>query len=73
MTAACRNKGVGSSLLSAAEAYAKELGLFRLALHVEKTNPAAIHFYKKSGYIVYRDDEHRYLMCKELSTKQGND
>ena len=67
VTAEYRNKGIGSALLKAAESYAREINIHKLCLHAEKTNPSAMHFYEKSGYAIYRDDGHRFLMNKELA------
>ncbi len=63
-----RNKGIGSALLKTAEAYAREINTPKICLHVEKTNLSAMRFYEKAGYAVYRDDGHRFLMNKELSS-----
>ena len=67
VTAGYRNKGIGSALLKAAESYAREINTFKMCLHVEKTNPSAMHFYENSGFAIYRDDGHRFLMSKELT------
>ncbi len=69
VTAEYRNKGIGSALLKTAEAYAREINVLKLCLHVEKTNLSAMHFYENSGYAIYRDDGHRFLMNKELLLK----
>ena len=68
VTSEYRNKGIGSALLRAAESYAREIDILKLCLHVEKTNLSAMQFYEESGYAIYRDDEHRFLMNKELSS-----
>ena len=62
-----RNKGIGAALLKTAESYAREINTLNLCLHVEKTNQSAMQFYENSGYAIYRDDGHRFLMSKELS------
>ncbi|MBR0229982.1 MAG: GNAT family N-acetyltransferase [Erysipelotrichaceae bacterium] len=77
VTEGYRNKGIGSALLEAAESYAQKINILKLCLHVEKTNLTAMRFYQKSGYAIYRDDGHRYLMNRELSPRsdtmvQGN-
>ena len=69
VTSKYRNKGIGSALLKAAESYAREINTLKLCLHVEKMNPSAMQFYENSGYAIYRDDGHRFLMNKELSLK----
>lgn len=61
-----RSRGIGSALISAAEAYAGEIGIHDVFLHADKTNVSAIRFYDKRGYRIYRDEGHRYLMRKEL-------
>lgn len=63
---AWRNRGLGSGLMEAAEAYAKELGIPAVLLHVEKTNLDAVRLYKRRGYSVFREDGSRYLMVREL-------
>ncbi len=64
--AACRNKGIGSDLLRAAEAYAGETGSQAVILHVEKTNTSAMRFYEQAGYSVFRDDGNRFLLKKDI-------
>ncbi|MCR4854984.1 MAG: GNAT family N-acetyltransferase [Erysipelotrichaceae bacterium] len=69
VTSEYRNKGIRSALLRGAESYAREIDILKLCLHVEKTNLSAMQFYEESGYAIYRDDGHRFLMNKELSSK----
>lgn len=64
--AAYRNKGIGSALVRAAEAYAERIGSRAVLLHVEKTNTLAMRFYERSGYSVFRDDGNRFLLKKEM-------
>ena len=66
VTAAYRNKGIGSALICAAEAYAGETGSRAVILHVEKANPAAMRFYRRAGYSVFRDDGNRFLLIKDI-------
>ena len=66
VTAAYRNKGIGSALIRAAEAYAGQIGSRAVLLHVEKTNTSAIRFYERSGYAVFRDDGERFLLKKDI-------
>lgn len=66
VTAAYRNQGIGSELIRAAESYAAENHSTAVLLHAEKTNGAAIRFYKRSGYSIYRDDGDRYLLKKDI-------
>ena len=70
VTETCRNKGIGTKLMQAAEAYARETGIPAVLLHVEKTNEAAFRFYERLGYTVFRDDGNRFLMIRELSLKE---
>ena len=66
VTAAYRNKGIGSELIRAAESYAAENHIAAVLLHAEKTNEKAMRFYDRSGYSIYRDDGHRYLLKKDI-------
>ena len=66
VTAAYRNRGIGSALLRAAEAYAGETGSRAVLLHVEKTNTSAMRFYERAGYSVFRDDGDRFLLKKDM-------
>ena len=67
VTAAWRNRGIGTALLQRAEERAKELGIPAVVFHVEKTNAAARRLYERLGYAVFRDDGTRYLMAKMIS------
>ena len=66
VTAGCRGRGIGSALLRAAEGYAGENGCRAVLLHVEKTNAAAMRFYERAGYAVFRDDGNRFLLKKDI-------
>ena len=66
VTAAYRGSGIGTELMRAAEAYAREIGIPAIVLHVEKTNESAFRFYERLGYAIFRDDGNRYLLSKEL-------
>ena len=66
VTAAYRNKGIGSDLLRTAEGYAEQIGSRAVILHVEKTNLSAICFYERSGYSIFRDDGNRFLLKKDI-------
>ena len=63
---AYRNQGIGTKLMNAAEAYAEELNIPAVLLHVEKKNEAAFRFYERLGYYIYRDDGSRWLLVKEI-------
>ena len=47
---AARGQGVGSALIGAAEAWAKQVGLRGLALETQDTNVWACRFYSKRGF-----------------------
>ncbi len=66
VTAAYRNKGIGSALIRTAETYAGRIGSRAVLLHVEKTNASAMRFYERSGYAVFRDDGDRFLLKKDI-------
>ena len=66
VTAECRNKGIGTKLISLAEAYSESIGISAIVLHVEKTNEKAYQLYKKLGYRDHEDQGKRILMVKEL-------
>ena len=67
VTAAYRNKGIGSALIRAAEEYAGQIGSRAVLLHVEKANTAAMRFYERFGYSVFRDDGNRFLLKKDIN------
>ena len=71
VTEAYRSRGIGTALLRRAEAYAVELGIPAVLLHVEKTNVPARRLYERSGFSVYRDDGQRYLMHKRVNADSG--
>ena len=62
----CRNQGIGTALLGAAEQYAEEIGVSAVLLHVEKSNAAARRLYERRGYTLFRDDGHRLLLMKRM-------
>ena len=64
VTAAYRNKGIGTALIRAAEACAEEMSITAILLHVEKTNQSAMRFYERLGYSLFKDDGHRLLLKK---------
>ena len=63
---AYRSQGIGSDLLHMAEAYARELHIPVILLHVEKANQSAFRLYEKHGYSLARDDGNRFLLKKEM-------
>jgi len=66
VTRSYRNKGIGTSLIGRAEEYAKEIGIHRIYLHVEKANTSAFKLYQRLGYTINEEQESRYLMRKEI-------
>ena len=66
VTAACRNQGIGTKLISLAEDYSESTGIPAIVLHVEKSNERAHHMYRKLGYSDHEDQGKRILMVKEL-------
>ena len=70
VTAACRNRGIGSALIRIAEAYAGEKAASAVLLHVEKTNESAMRLYEKLQYAVFRDDGHRLLLKKDMADEK---
>ena len=66
VTAACRNRGIGTKLIRLAEDYAASLGVPAVVLHVEKANEGAHQLYRKLGYADHEDQGNRILMVKEL-------
>lgn len=62
----CRNNGIGTDLIHAAERYAEELDITKIALHVEKANKAAYRFYSRLGYGEAADEGSRIRMTKSV-------
>ena len=46
-----RRRGIGTALLGAADAWARDAGISKLELHVFPHNEAAINLYEKLGYV----------------------
>ena len=59
-----RNHGIGTKLIHAAEKYAKEIGITRIVLHVERTNTDAYRLYSRLGYSEDAFDGNRIRMKK---------
>ena len=70
VTEAYRNKGIGTQLIRSAEAYAREIGIPAVLLHVEKTNEKAMNLHERLGYSSYRDEGQRFLMKKDIPSDQ---
>ena len=49
-----------------AEEYAKTLNIHTVLLHVEKDNKQAYNFYKRLGYEIYKDEDNRLLLKKDM-------
>ena len=62
----CRNKGIGTALIHAAEKYAAEIGIAKIVLHVEKANEDAYRLYLRLGYIEDADEGSRIRMNKSV-------
>jgi len=61
-----RNNGIGTKLIHNAEAYANEINMHTVCLHVEKSNEAAFRLYERLGYKPYEEQGSRYLMIKKI-------
>ena len=70
VTAAYRNRGIGTALIRMAEAYAEEKSASAVLLHVEKTNTSAMRLYERLKYSVFRDDGNRLLLKKDTSQQR---
>ena len=57
-----RGQGIGTQLLEFVETEARQSGLKKLYLEVERANTRAQKFYEQHGF----EDHHRYLMSKRL-------
>ena len=66
VTEKCRRKGMGTQLIQTAEQYAKELGITRVVLHVERANEAAYRLYSRLGYNEDADEGSRVRMSKSI-------
>lgn len=61
-----RNRGIGKRVLEFVETEARQLGLKKLYLEVERSNSRAQKFYSELGYV----DHNRYLMSKLLDERE---
>ena len=50
-----QGKQIGSAIISEVERYLKETGRKAVRLAINKGNPQSTHFWKKNGYIVFRE------------------
>ena len=62
----CRNRGIGTKLIHAAEKYAEEIGITKIVFHVEKANEDAYRLYSRLGYNEGADEGSRILMNKSV-------
>ena len=62
----CRNKGIGTTLIHAAEKYAEEIGITKIVFHVEKANEDAYRLYSRLGYSEDADEGSRIRMTKSV-------
>ena len=62
----CRNKGIGTMLIHAAEKYAEEIGITKIVFHVEKANEDAYRLYSRLGYSEDVDEGSRIRMNKSV-------
>ena len=63
-----RGRGVGTALMKRMLSELKENGSARVSLSVQKTN-AALHLYKRFGFVVIRESGEEYIMEKRLATE----
>ena len=62
----CRNKGIGTKLIHAAEKYAEEIGITKIVFHVEKANEDAHRLYSRLSYSEDADEGSRIRMNKSV-------
>ena len=62
----CRNKGIGTKLIHAAEKYAEEIGITKIVFHVEKANEDAHRLYSRLSYSEDADGGSRIRMNKSV-------
>lgn len=63
-----RGRGVGMALMKRMLSELKENGYARVSLSVQKAN-AALHLYKRFGFVVIRESGEEYIMEKRLATE----
>ena len=66
MAEGCRNNGIGTTLIHAAEKYAKEIGITKIVFHVEKANEDAYRLYLRLGYNEDADEGSRIRLNKSV-------
>ena len=63
-----RGRGVGMALMKRMLSELKENGSARVSLSVQKAN-AALHLYKRFGFVVIRESGEEYIMENRLATE----
>ena len=66
VAAGCRNNGIGTNLIHAAEKYAEQIGIPKIVFHVDKENEGAYRLYSRLGYSEIADEGSRIRMSKEV-------
>ena len=66
ITSTHQGRGIGTSLLLAAEEYAKENGCAKLTLETRRDNPGARRLYKKLGYAADHEDDETFFWEKKI-------
>jgi ribosomal protein S18 acetylase RimI-like enzyme len=68
-----RGKGVGSKLLDALLARAREAGYPTVSLSVDRENSGAIELYRRHGFERVGEDQDSVTMLAQLDTPQANE
>lgn len=66
-----RGNGIGSALLTSAEAFATSIGVRNIKLHVESGNHTARAFYDNRSFRELHKDDSRLCLGKELASEQS--
>lgn len=66
ITSTHQGRGIGTSLLMAAEEYAKCNGCAKLTLETRRDNPSARRLYKKLGYAADHEDDETFFWEKKI-------
>lgn len=68
-----RRRGLGASMLDALHRHLSNRGMTSVSLEVHKNNQSAFSLYSRSGYRIVEDRQDKWLMCRNLSTKDSED
>ena len=71
-----RGKGIGSKLLNMSFTFAKQQGYDQVITHVESANTESIEFYRKKGFKLVQEQDHRLLIRRvdnHLPEKKQNE